>query len=309
MILRGMLVAGAMVAALLGSGASAVAAPGAKLPVPYALPDSIALEQAHPGASPPGSNDWSCRPTAAHPEPVVLVHGSSANKQMNWQTYAPLLANEGYCVYALTYGAYVDGVWPIDALGGMASMDGSTGQLAAFVDRVLASTGAQKVDLVGHSQGTLVSANYTLLGGGVDKVKRVVSMAPLWRGTDVSKTTDLLPIPREYLPADLVRAGFDAACPACAGMQPGSPFLTRLASAGTYARNVEYTNILTRYDGVVTPYTNGYLDAPNAKNIVLQDVCPKDDAGHLPMVADRPTAQLVLDALDPARARGVDCSS
>ena len=41
----------------------------------------------------PGTNDWSCKPTAAHPEPVVLVHGTFGNKSTNWQTYGPLLAN------------------------------------------------------------------------------------------------------------------------------------------------------------------------------------------------------------------------
>ena len=34
----------------------------------------------------------------------MLVHGTAGNKNTNWQTYAPLLANNGYCVFALTYG-------------------------------------------------------------------------------------------------------------------------------------------------------------------------------------------------------------
>ena len=29
-----------------------------------------------PGISPPGANDWSCRPTARRPVPVILVHGT-----------------------------------------------------------------------------------------------------------------------------------------------------------------------------------------------------------------------------------------
>ena len=52
----------------------------------------------------PGANDWDCKPSKQHPRPVVLVHGLMGNKSTNWPTYAPLLANEGYCVFALTYG-------------------------------------------------------------------------------------------------------------------------------------------------------------------------------------------------------------
>ncbi|MCU1643533.1 MAG: putative lipase, alpha/beta hydrolase family [Nocardia sp.] len=36
--------------------------------------------------------------------------------------YTPLLADEGYCVYSLTYGAY-DLAWPLSALGGRQPTD------------------------------------------------------------------------------------------------------------------------------------------------------------------------------------------
>ncbi|MFD1045711.1 esterase/lipase family protein [Kibdelosporangium lantanae] len=57
-------------------------------------------------------------PSATHPDPVVLVHGASANMTENWQTLAPLLANNGYCVYALTYGVPALTPFPIDQIGG-----------------------------------------------------------------------------------------------------------------------------------------------------------------------------------------------
>src|SRR5487761_1868507 len=43
-------------------------------------------------ASSPGENIWSCKPSAAHPEPVVLVHGTGGNAATNWGTYSALLA-------------------------------------------------------------------------------------------------------------------------------------------------------------------------------------------------------------------------
>src|SRR5690349_16393997 len=82
----------------LGSGGVAKASDG-PLPVPYSAAAGIAAELTSPGSAPPGANDWSCKPSAAHPDPVILVHGFLANMTVNWQTMAPLLANNGYCVF------------------------------------------------------------------------------------------------------------------------------------------------------------------------------------------------------------------
>src|SRR6476620_3221652 len=132
---------------------SAPALAGTQYPVPYLFSANVVAAALHPGTPPPGANDWSCRPTAAHPRPVVLVHGLFANMTDNWQTMSPLLANNGYCVFALTYGVPADATPPSDQFGGLTPMEQSAGQLAAFVDRVLGATGARKVDIVGHSEG------------------------------------------------------------------------------------------------------------------------------------------------------------
>ncbi len=38
------------------------------------------------------------------PDPVVLVHATGVNLGANWAALSPMLANEGYCVFAFNYG-------------------------------------------------------------------------------------------------------------------------------------------------------------------------------------------------------------
>lgn len=147
--------------------------------MPHGALASPAAEAAAPGSSPPGSNDHDCEPTAERPDPVVLVHGLGANRTVNWQTMSPLLANEGYCVFALTYGTALAG----EQVGGLRPMEQSTGELAAFVDGVLAATGAERVDLVGHSEGTLMPQYWLQFLGGNEVVDDYVAVTPLYDGT------------------------------------------------------------------------------------------------------------------------------
>ena len=72
------------------------------------------------------------------------MHGTAGNKNTNWQTYAPLLANNGYCVFALTYGVTAGTPKGADQLGGMDKMETSALQLRAFVNKVRSATGARR---------------------------------------------------------------------------------------------------------------------------------------------------------------------
>ena len=91
-----------------------------------------------------GFDDWSCRPSAEHPRPVVMLHGLSSNAQQ-WLIHGPAVAKAGYCVFTLNFGANANKV------NGNAPVAQSGEEIGRFVDKVLAETDADKVDLVGHS--------------------------------------------------------------------------------------------------------------------------------------------------------------
>jgi hypothetical protein len=105
------------------------------LPVNYDFGQAYFSTFSSPAVSPPGASNWSCRPTAVHPYPVILVHGTLENMDDNWQAASPILANNGYCVFALNYG----GAPPSSDFQGTGEITASPGQLASFVNEVPAA--------------------------------------------------------------------------------------------------------------------------------------------------------------------------
>ncbi|MFI6336416.1 esterase/lipase family protein [Streptomyces sp. NPDC050535] len=255
-------------------------------------------EAAAPSAG--GWNNYDCKPSTAHPRPVVLVHGTFANSVDNWLTLAPYLVNRGYCVYSLDYGQ-LPGVPLIHGLG---PIDKSAGQLQAFVDKVLAATGSAKADLVGHSQGGMMPRYYLKFLGGAAKVNALVGIAPDNHGTTLSGLANLLP----YFPGaeDLI----STATPALADQVAGSAFLTKLNAGGDTVPGVHYTVIATRYDEVVTPYRSQFLTGPDVNNVLLQNLCALDLSEHVAIgLLDRIAFHEVANALDPAHATATTCAS
>ena len=268
-----------------------------QLPVVY---DGVyGLAQASPSASPPGANNWSCKPSTAHPYPVILVHGTFEDMADNWNALSPLLYDSGYCVFAFNYGSYDgSGAAGVYATGDIAA---SAQQLSSFVNQVLAKTGATKVDLVGHSQGGMMPRYYLKFLGGASYVNTLVGLAPSSHGT----TLDGLFTLSSYLPGSSASL---ADCPACEEQDAGSSFLTKLNAGGDTVPGVNYTVIESKNDEVVTPYTSAFLSGPNVTNITLQEQCPLDQGEHLSMAYDHIADADVLTALDPADPQHPACT-
>ena len=169
--------------ALLASAALALslgAAPAAaQLPVVYN--GLLGYSHTSPSASPPGANDWSCRPSAAHPRPSSSCTAPSPTcrtagrrSRRCWRTTATASSRSTTA--------------PTAAAGSSASTASATSpnrpaQLAAFVDRVLDATGAGRVDLVGHSQGGMMPRYYLKYLRGAAKVRTLVGLSPSNHGT------------------------------------------------------------------------------------------------------------------------------
>jgi triacylglycerol esterase/lipase EstA (alpha/beta hydrolase family) len=273
----------------------AVGAQASPLPIGN-LVTGLISEAQNPNATPPGSNIWSCRVTAEHPYPVILVHGTGGTATVSWQALSPMLANAGYCVYAYNYGATSDTHGYLYALGDITS---SAEQLSQVVQLVLAATGASQVDIVGHSQGGMMPRDYMKFFGGDAFVHMLVGLAPSNHGTTFDGLTDLTGLFGSA--GQAAEDGFlDAAgCPACQQQMAGSPFLTQLNAGGDTQPGPRYVVIESRYDEVVTPYTSAFLTGPNVDNILLQNQCPNDFTEHLGILYDGVALQDIMNALGP----------
>lgn len=292
--------------AALAAALTVVAAPAtasAKYSVPYgnsALLDGIWNETWAP-ESVEGANN-NCKPSSAHPYPVVLVHATLADEGSNWVTLAPLLANEGYCVYAFNYGETAAS-FPIipfitpGRIDGLGHIEKSAEELSSFVGKVLAKTGASKVDLVGHSQGGMMPNYYIKFLGGAAKVNELIGLAPSNHGTTLSGVTKLLevfPFATEITTGLLELLG----APSLPEQEESSAFIKKLFGSGEpVVAGVRYVVIETEHDEVVTPYTHAFLSGSNVTNILIQSQCPSDPVAHIGMFDDSPSLQNVLNQL------------
>ncbi|MCF3104471.1 alpha/beta fold hydrolase [Streptomyces roseoverticillatus] len=247
-----------------------------------------------------GWNDFSCKPSAAHPRPVVLVHGTLGNATDNWLLMAPYLVKRGYCVFSLDYGK-LPGVPMFYGLGPIAK---SAEELSAYVDKVRDATGADKVDMVGHSQGGMMPRYYINFLGGASKVNHLIGLAPSSHGTTMMGLTKLM----DSVPG--ARKALGGMAQGLTDQALGSDFLNRLNASPDTMPGVEYSVIATKYDQVVTPHGTNYLSGPNVRNVMLQDLCPVDLSEHISIGSvDRIVVHWVAGRLDPANAEPTTCAS
>ncbi|MFI7413049.1 esterase/lipase family protein [Streptomyces sp. NPDC049627] len=170
--------------------------------------------------------------------PVLFVHGYTGDAS-NWNTMADRFRTDGWP------SAYLD-QWSYDW---RQSNTTTAQQLSAEVDRLLAATGATKVDIVSHSMGGLSSRSYLKNLGGTTKVDAWVSLGGPNHGTDSANSC------------------FDTSC---TEMRIGSSFLTALNSGDETPGSPRYATWWSPCDTVINPDSSVSLSgAANTKTACL----------------------------------------
>ncbi|KAF9955032.1 hypothetical protein BGZ72_004089 [Mortierella alpina] len=250
-------------------------------------------------------NDWSCKPSTEKPYPLILIHGAFFPAEINWIYHGPRFIEKGYCVFQLTYGI----VKELPTLPGVAAIEASAAELSEFVDRVLAATGTAKVDMLGHSEGGLMPLYYLKRLGGAAKVHKIAAFAPITHGSNLSGLEDLARTLQLLVPI-LKIANLN--WKSVVQMTYDSAFLEDLHKDGDTSPGVQYFYLASKYDEVVTPYTNSFLRQTNANvtNAVLQDYCDTDRSEHLLFAVDGLAFNIVENFFSPpSTPRTLDCST
>ncbi|MDT8912346.1 alpha/beta fold hydrolase [Amycolatopsis sp. PS_44_ISF1] len=240
-----------------------------------------------------GLNDFACRPSAAHPEPVVLLHGLGATFYEDLNFLQGDLANRGYCTFSTTYGAYPN--FPF--VGGLKAIADSSLEVKNFVEKVRAATGAAKVDVAGHSEGAFLSLYLAKLAGIQLEIGKVVALAPPTHGTTLA---GLLSLALKVVGRDTFeRIARAIGLPVGADLVEGGPAVVALSTGPVARPGIDYTIITSRSDELVTPTETSFVREPGVKNQYVQDLCPKDSVGHIGEAYDLNVWYMIRKALDP----------
>jgi pimeloyl-ACP methyl ester carboxylesterase len=237
-----------------------------------------------------------CQPDVrnAWRQPVLLIPGTTltpaAEYSWSWQPALKRLSIP-----------YCDVVLPGAALGDIQT----AAEYVVYAIREMHRMSGRRVDLLGHSQGGMIGRWALRFWPGLRKrVSDVVGLAPSNHGTLDSQ------------------AICSEACPAAFWQQrANSQFTAALNSGAETFAPVDYTDVYTHLDEVVTPNSDEsgssslHTGDGDIANIALQDVCPADASEHLAIGTYDPAAYaLAVDALthpgpaDPSRIDPSVCS-
>jgi triacylglycerol lipase len=207
--------------------------------------------------------------------PVLLVHGTFANSDINWSwNYQAVLPGRGETACAVDLP---------DLAAGDAQL--STEYVVRAI-RIMARRSDRRVAIVTHSQGGL-EARWALRWWPDlrSKVSDLVMLVPPNQGSVFTDAT----------------CGMPSVCAAALyQMRSDSNFLAALNSGRQVYRRVAMTSIGTTADTVFVQADHTPVPASGrtVSNVTVQDLCAQDQPQHNDMPFDGPTYAIVTDALD-----------
>ncbi|KAI0166761.1 alpha/beta-hydrolase [Hypoxylon sp. FL1284] len=263
------------------------------------IPDALRLSELY-GAP---DNDFNCK---SDRNPVVMLHGLSADREVDLNMLQWELNRRGYCTFSQTYGAWDAVPW----IGGLRPMADSAADIAAFVREVKDKTGAAKVDIVGHSEGGVQAIYVPMTQDGIaDITEHLVALGPAIHGAKYYGFTDLW-----YIGGNVTRSIAKAlqdllGCPACDDMMTGGAVYKDFQSAAPIVQpGTKATVIMSSSDTLVSPDVSR-IDEEGVRNIVVQDTCPDDAVGHAGLMWDKSVWRLIVNALEENDDEVFPCDS
>ncbi|MEU1848012.1 alpha/beta fold hydrolase [Streptomyces sp. NPDC019990] len=203
-------------------------------------------------------------PREAKP-PVVLLHGFIDNRSVFVLLRRNLAQHGRQQIESLNYSPLTCDIRAAAELFGR------------HIEEVCERTGAEQVDVVGHSLGGLIARYYVQCLGGDVRVRTLVTLGTPHSGTRVAPLADAHPIVRQ--------------------MRPGSPVLEELARPAPGCRT-HFVGFWSDLDSVMDPVETARIDHPDltAQNVHVSGI------GHLalpvhPAVADH--IRQILDTSHP----------
>jgi triacylglycerol lipase len=103
--------------------------------------------------------------------PVLLIHGFLGTRGSMYMLERRLV-DDGMCVFSFNLGA-------VNAR----DIRSSAFLIHRKIERILAQTGWEKIDIIGHSMGGLIGLYYIKKLGGQERVRRLIMMGSPIRGT------------------------------------------------------------------------------------------------------------------------------
>ncbi|MGV0360278.1 esterase/lipase family protein [Corynebacterium mastitidis] len=260
----------------------------------------------HPEWMPEGINDWDTPLNGK--TPVVLIHGTWLNSYNTWSRIAPELAAAGHRAFAFNYGRDTS---PLTgkprAIYGTKGILEAQPEVAAFIEKVFERTGATQVDLLAHSQGMSQARLYLSDSGGANpedptrnRVRKVIGVSPSHHGTTLAgigsaglKVEKKWPGIRPLTQKILGDAALDQLM--------GSEAMSHINRMGDTMPGVSYTTLCTRFDEIVTPWRNQFIEeSPHAtvRNVLVQEGAVRDFSDHLAILYSPHVIDRILEELD-----------